>query len=197
MTTPEPPPYLDDPDAPASEEEARAAEALRLALEGDGLGGNGAQVARGGADNAHDAAELARAVALAHAPRALPREEHQAILDQALAHMPAAPTAPAAPVVPLRRAPTKLRARVAIAIAAALPLALAAAATLFLGRVGQEPAEFARAAVARPVLHARSTQPLFREPFRAQGGESARVDRIAMARASDLRDNRFARWGVP
>jgi hypothetical protein len=33
-------------------------------------------------------------------------------------------------------------------------------------------------------------------PFPRAGGESARVDRIASARASDLRDNRFAAWGV-
>ena len=42
----------------------------------------------------------------------------------------------------------------------------------------------------------RSTQPLFTEHFEAHGGESARIDRIAIARAADLRDNEFARWGV-
>ena len=42
----------------------------------------------------------------------------------------------------------------------------------------------------------RSTQPLFREPFAAVGGETSRVDRIAMARGADLRDNEFAKWGV-
>ena len=46
-----------------------------------------------------------------------------------------------------------------------------------------------------PLAHARSTQALFDEPFR-QGETSARIDRIAMARASDLRDNQFAKWGA-
>ena len=42
----------------------------------------------------------------------------------------------------------------------------------------------------------RSTQALFPERFAATGGETARIDRIAMARATDLRDNEFAKWGV-
>ncbi len=47
----------------------------------------------------------------------------------------------------------------------------------------------------QPLAKARSTQPLFDEPFKA-GETSARIDRIAVARASDYRDNRFAKWGV-
>jgi len=48
-----------------------------------------------------------------------------------------------------------------------------------------------------PVLSlSRSTQSLFARPFAPSGGESARVDRIAMARAADLRENQFAKWGV-
>ena len=44
----------------------------------------------------------------------------------------------------------------------------------------------------------RSTAELFDPavPFEAKGGESDRVDRILTARASDLRNNRFAAWGV-
>ncbi len=44
----------------------------------------------------------------------------------------------------------------------------------------------------------RSTAELFdpAEPFEAKGGESARVDKILSARAADLRNNRFAAWGV-
>ena len=48
------------------------------------------------------------------------------------------------------------------------------------------------------LIAARSTQALF-DPgtkFPVQGGESERVDRIASARAGDLRANRFAVWGV-
>ncbi len=44
----------------------------------------------------------------------------------------------------------------------------------------------------------RSTDDLFdpNAQFPKSGGESARIDRIAMARTSDLRQNRFAAWGV-
>ena len=44
----------------------------------------------------------------------------------------------------------------------------------------------------------RSTAELFDPavPFEAKGGESDRVDKILTARASDLRNNRFAAWGV-
>jgi hypothetical protein len=46
-----------------------------------------------------------------------------------------------------------------------------------------------------PLAKARTTQPLFAEPFKP-GETSARIDRIASARASDFRDNRFTKWGV-
>jgi hypothetical protein len=73
-------------------------------------------------------------------------------------------------------------------------LAMAAAAMLVI-RPGLERADSSTTqAVA---LHeARSTQPLFREPFAERGAGSRRIDRIASARASDLRDNRYARWSV-
>jgi hypothetical protein len=54
-----------------------------------------------------------------------------------------------------------------------------------------------------PLARARSTQPLFPtyEGFKsgetnASANATARIDRIAMARAGDYRDNRFAKWGV-
>jgi hypothetical protein len=50
--------------------------------------------------------------------------------------------------------------------------------------------------MAPPPREARSTQPLFHEPFAAHGGSSARIDRIASARAADLRENMYARWDV-
>jgi len=46
------------------------------------------------------------------------------------------------------------------------------------------------------VVLSRSTQALFTDPFAPTGGESARIDRIAMARGADLRDNQFAKWGA-
>jgi hypothetical protein len=74
-----------------------------------------------------------------------------------------------------------------VAFGASFVLAAAAAIVFFLGR----------GPVASPELaHARSTQSLFTERFEARGGESARIDRIAVARAADLRENHFARWGV-
>lgn len=92
-------------------------------------------------------------------------------------------------------------------------VALAAGVLLFVGRLGQqaEPtASIAQAPAASPQAKAvaatertpriasRSTTDLFdaATPFPRTGGESARVDRIAGARAADLRANRFAAWGV-
>jgi hypothetical protein len=40
-------------------------------------------------------------------------------------------------------------------------------------------------------MRSRSTQPLFKQPFKP-GDAAARIDRIAMARERDYRENRFA-----
>jgi hypothetical protein len=95
--------------------------------------------------------------------------------------------------------------------------AMAAGVLLLFGKLGQREAAPPPAAVAMapaasaaaapgqdrpservPLIAARSTQELFdaSKPFPRSGGESARVDRIATARAADLRANRFAAWGV-
>ena len=68
-------------------------------------------------------------------------------------------------------------------------VALAAAAAVVLLVGGMPPRE-------PPLATARSTQSLFVERFESRGGESARIDRIAMARGSDLRENHYARWGA-
>jgi hypothetical protein len=81
------------------------------------------------------------------------------------------------------------RAVVTIGVAAAL--SLAAGAVLVFGGSHERPAD-----VAASLTPTRSTQALFDEPFARTGGQSARIDRIASARAADLRENRFARWGV-
>lgn len=87
--------------------------------------------------------------------------------------------------------------------------AVAAAVALFWGTLSL--VEETTAPVARPadeprapappveLIPSRSTQALFdpAKPFPRRGGESARVDRIAHARAAELRANRFAMWGVP
>lgn len=74
-----------------------------------------------------------------------------------------------------------------VAFGASVFIAAAAAIVFFVGRGPAQAPELA---------HARSTQPLFTERFESHGGESARIDRIAVARAADLRENHFARWGV-
>jgi len=79
-----------------------------------------------------------------------------------------------------------------IRIAFGLGVAFAAAAALAL--VVSRPAPKPSAEVDLVRVH--STQELFSQRFEPQGGESARIDRIAIARAADLRENRFARWGV-
>lgn len=168
MTRPED--MLDDPDAPISEEEKAAAEELRLALEDPA--------------RANEDAELLRAASLAHEPRPIGEAEHRAIVARAL-----------------RARPARRRAMLAWgAGAAAGALALAAAVALLVGPLGGAAGPAAPAAMqasARvPLVQVRSTQPLFSEPFARAGGTSARVDRIALAREADLRDNQFALWGV-
>jgi hypothetical protein len=73
-------------------------------------------------------------------------------------------------------------------------LALAAAVLLVIGQVGKSSAPIATSPAVK-LSPSRSTQELFDKPFE-RGAASARIDRIALSRAGDLRDNRFAMWGV-
>ena len=153
-----------DPSAEPTDEERAAAEELRRALDERAP---------------HEDAELLRALANAHAPAELSKQENARLVAAALAKSDGARKGSAG------RGGVVVR--VSFGVAAAL--ALAAGVAFFVGRTiapGAPPAELA---------HVRSTQPLFDRPFKSGEG-SARVDRIAMARASDLRENRFARWGV-
>lgn len=86
----------------------------------------------------------------------------------------------------------KRRSRVIYGAFGATSALLAAAAVVLLltGTLGPQ-APAATTAYAR----SRSTAPLFSEPF-ATEGTTARMDRIASARSRDLRDNRYASWGV-
>lgn len=129
---------------------------------------------RGGAAGSPDA-ELAIALRSAFRPRDLAEHEHRARIEQALR--------PRADVVPLARARAR---RVGVAITTALAVA---AGLVVWTTVAVRTAEQA------PLARTRSTEELFHEPF-SSGGASARIDRIALARASDYRDNRFAEWGV-
>lgn len=158
-----PPDPVLDPDAPISEAEQREAESLREALDHP--------------EREHEGAELARAVALAHAPRPLDEAAHEAIVARALARFDVA-----------RRQRRGVIVRVSFGVASVL--AVAAAALFLVGR-----APDTQAPAGQALLRVRSTQPLFHEPF-GDSNASARVDRIALARASDLRENQFMRWGV-
>jgi hypothetical protein len=173
---PQAPSPPEDPDAPPSEEEVAASDALRRALEDPSL--------------PNEAADLARAASLAHAPRPIDPEAHRRIVETALA----------------RKAPRGGRViRVSFAAGAALALAasFALVSSLKDEKAAPESAVASAPAVpAIPLVRSRSTQPLFEEPFAAPRGPgapssgSARIDRIAMARASDFRDNEYSRWGA-
>jgi hypothetical protein len=122
----------------------------------------------------HEGADLLRSLAAASAPREIDPATHRGIVARAVA--------------------TKRGVVIRVAFGATTLLAVAAALLLYLRR-GPEASRTTPAAAAQ-VAVTRSTQPLFSEPFASEGGERERVDRIAMARASDLRQNRFAKWGV-
>jgi hypothetical protein len=145
---------LEDPFAPASDEELRESERLRRALDD------------GGDD--HPGAVLARALAAAVSPTALPEPTAERIASRA----------------------TRTKPNVVFVTFGALALAAAAGFALLVARPGghaNEPPGLARS---------RTTQTLFREPFEA-GRTTERIDRIASAREHDARENRYALWGVP
>jgi hypothetical protein len=156
-----PDPIVPDPDAPPSAEELAESARLREALEDP--------------SKSHEAADFARALSLAHEPRAIDPAAHGEIVACAV------------------RAVRPRGRVVRVAFVATAALALAAGVALLMKTKGALPVPVG----APPSLAvARSTQPLFREPFAPVGGESARIDRIVLARAGDLRQNEFTRWGV-
>ena len=162
-------------DATPSAEELMLATSLREAL----------AHAREPSEAEHATLQLARALRSAFRPPELDAAEHRAIVDAALAKMPAQKIGSrGAEVVVFRR---RNVVRVAFGVVTG-GLALAASIVLV---VTQAPTRAHEAPLAR----ARTTQPLFSEPFKT-GETSARIDRIASARASDFRDNRFTKWGV-
>jgi hypothetical protein len=163
---------LEDPLAPASEEELIESARLRDALE-DGspnanarllgaLGALGAPFASGASGAGEDDDAVERALGSALAPAKAPR--------------------PAA------------RRNVVYAIfgAGSAVLAAAAAVALFVGTSRQAaPASAQAGAYVAP----HSTAPLFAERFET-GDTTARMDLIASTRSRDLRNNRYASWGV-
>jgi hypothetical protein len=213
---------MGDLDAPPTALEEREAERLRVALEEHDAQREGRVVAGPGARPAAEGdAALAVALRAAWAPSAIGTARNDVLLSRALAAPGAASSAKAAHPTPAARkaesdgggapAPISLRRfRVGPRTFATMTavVAMAAGVLLLVGRLGQNnapaPASVAQAPAATTAherqarITARSTSDLFdaTTPFPRTGGESARVDRIASARASDLRANRFAAWGV-
>jgi hypothetical protein len=124
--------------------------------------------------DAGDMPEIATVLRSSWNPPAISEAENRLRVNAAIAERP-------------KRRPS--RARHAL-VFAATSIALAASVVVWITS-GSLP----EAAPVAPLAKARSTQPLFDEPFGAGDG-SARIDRIAVARASDYRDNRFAKWGL-
>jgi hypothetical protein len=158
---------MGDDDATTSTERA-AADRLRAELSGEAP--------------ASDASAVLVALKAAHSPKDLPAARHHALIEAAFARVPFLRRGPAV----RRLAPVTMAALSGIA-------AIAAGVALFLGKPPVPPTG-ATAALVRT----RSAEDLFEPttPFPRHGGESARIDRIASARAADLRQNRYAAWGV-
>jgi hypothetical protein len=125
-----------------------------------------------------DDADLARALSSAWSPRDLPAGEHRALVERALERHRQ-----------VRRSGRVIR--VSFGVGAIVALAAGVLLVLRTSRL-DEP----RVRVEAGLVASRSTQALFPDRFAPAGGETARIDRIAMARAADLRDNEFAKWGV-
>jgi len=79
--------------------------------------------------------------------------------------------------------------------AAGAAVAVAAALALFVAGAPKPTTPSLAAAGPPRLVPPRSTTELFDERFETSG-TTARMDRIASARGRDLRDNRYAAWGV-
>lgn len=169
---------LDGDESRAPSAERAEAERLRLALEGQ---------------SEHESAHVARMLHAAHSPSALDPARNELLVTAALARAKRAPSG-------LRRALPRTMAVVtsALALAAGAVLLFSSADHVASPPSASRPDAPVAAAAAAALIPSRSTDDLFDRatPFPRQGGETARIDRIASARASDLRSNRFARWGV-
>jgi len=120
----------------------------------------------------HPDAELARALRAANTPAEISVERVPALVERA----------------------TATKGNVIFVTFGAASLALAAAAALMLVFQPSQRAP-APSTVGSSYALSRSTAPLFESKFERQE-TSRRVDRIASARARELRANRYAAWGV-
>ena len=153
-----------DPFAPASPEELVESERLRRALDGHG-------------DLDHQDFILARALAAAHAPQAVPSSTLETAAGKAQ------------PPQPPRGA------RVLLVRFGSVVAALAAAAAVLFSFGSQPSRSPAPDLQALTLAQSRSTAPLFRA-VATVGAPSTRIDRIASVRERELRENRYALWGV-
>jgi hypothetical protein len=172
-----------DPAALPTEDERVSADALRRALE-----------QREQPAPADDDAALARRLRTAWSPPPIDPEAHHRILAAALAGPRASRPHRAGSGIGSAEAPVRRARLLRVAFGASAALALAASVAAVVRTRGEAPASVAAAPEA--VAVSRSTQPLFADRFPAYGGQTSRVDRIALARATDLRDNEFSRWGI-
>lgn len=163
-------------EARATRAEREAAEALASEIDRGALGPEAA---------------ILEHLRVAARPADLDPHINEALIEAALARVA---KAPALGLWGGKRGGARKGAPITMAAAAGIT-AIAAGLALFFSaprfdRTGGE----ARAALIR----ARSSQDLFdaSTPFPRSGRESARIDRIAAARGSDLRANRFASWGI-
>lgn len=207
---------MGDADAKPTALEAREADKLRASLAEHDAEREGTLVAGPGA-RPHRENEAALAVALraAWAPSQIGTAKNDALVSRALAKQAANDAGTGHPVPAARKEQTEAPAPISLRRfrmgprvygAMAAVMAMAAGVLLLVTRVEptSTPTSVAQAPAAAPQkehiarIGVRSTTDLFdaTTPFPKQGGETARVDRIAGARASDLRANRFAAWGV-
>jgi len=76
-------------------------------------------------------------------------------------------------------------------------LAIAAGVAIWISAKSNVAIEtFERENPKQPLALSRSTESLFTKPFESSS-PSERIDKIALVRARDLRNNRYAKWGLP
>jgi hypothetical protein len=163
---------LEDPLAPPSEEELIESARLRDAL----------------AEGTPDAdASLLRALGAPFGQSTDSADVDSSAVERALD----AALSPTLALAPEPAPPARRNVIYAIFGAGSAVLAAAAAIALFVGSSRSAAPATPLSAYVKP----HSTAPLFAERFET-GDTTARMDLIASARSRDLRDNRYASWGV-
>jgi hypothetical protein len=170
---------LGDGDAPPTRLESEAAARLRAELD------------RGG--DLEGEAALLGDLRAAHRPAALSPDRNEELIAGALASARRAPTS----LSRFRRALPATMAALTGVVALAAGFALLLQTRDFAPPQAMTPSRAEVAVAPAALIRSRSTDDLFdpAQKFEIRGS-SARIDRIASARSSDLRRNRFAAWGV-